>query len=71
MIGQVVVIFHRLESVRFTEKTEVVHGNWVREKSLYRFEHTKAGAKDRNDCDIRSHGFGRVFVVEGAFSLWR
>ena len=44
VVGEVVVIFDRLEGCWFPEETEMMDGDWVGEQDLERFQHTKAGA---------------------------
>ncbi len=46
VVGEVVVVFDRLKGCWFTEETEVVDGDWVREQNLEGLEHAEAGAED-------------------------
>ncbi len=46
VVGEVVVIFDRLEGCWFAKETEVMDGDWVREQDLEGFEHAEAGAED-------------------------
>ena len=46
MVGEVVVIFDRLEGCGFAEKTEMMDGDWVGEQNLERFQHAETGAED-------------------------
>ena len=46
VVGEVVVVFDRLEGCWFAEETEVVDGDWVGEQNLEGFEHAEAGAED-------------------------
>ena len=48
VVGEVVVIFDWLEGCWFAEETEVVDGDWVREKHLKSLKHAEAGAEDRD-----------------------
>ena len=70
MVGEIVVVFHRLESGRLTEETEVVYGYRFWEKHLYSFKHPKAGAEDGDYGDIGGSGFCCVGVVERCLSLY-
>ena len=71
MVGEIVVVFDRLESMRFAEETEVVDSNGIWEKVLERLDHTKSGAEDRCKSDRWSDGLCCVGVIERGLSLCR
>ena len=48
MVGEVVVIFDRLEGCWFAEETEMMDGDWVGEQDLKGFQHAETGAEDGN-----------------------